>query len=164
MNNGKLKDELIKEACRIEECCEYSAKSHYNTSKEWNIRNVCLSIPIAIIAAIVAFVPEEYKSIPSIITAILAAIQVCIKPTDCSKVHKMAGDGYLELKNKVRRFRNIEIELYTDEESVRELNKLASILDGYNSVNPQPSTSGYQLARKGVQNGESDYKIDKKEE
>lgn len=28
-----LKKEIIKEAKRIEECCEYSSKSHYNTSK-----------------------------------------------------------------------------------------------------------------------------------
>ncbi len=161
MNDNELKKQIIEEASRIEECCEYSAKAHYNTSKEWNIGNLCLNIPIAIIAAVVVFIPDEYKTIPAVITAILAAVQACIKPTDCLKVHKMAGDKYLELKNKTRRFKNIEIELLTSEEAIKGLDKLASILDGYNSVNPQPSRTGYEKARKGIQEGEAQYKVDK---
>lgn len=161
MNDNDLEQRIIKEASRIEECCEYSAKAHYNTSKEWNIGNLCLNIPIAIIAAVVVFIPAEYKTYPAVLTAVLAAVQACIKPTDCLKVHKMAGDKYLELKNKARRFKNIKIKLLENEEAMKELDKLASILDGYNSVNPQPSRTGYEKARKGIKDGEAQYKVDK---
>ena len=157
----KIKEEIIKEAQRIEECCVYSSKSHYNTSKEWNICNLCLNIPIAVVAAITVFVPEKYTTIPAIITAILAAVQACIHPTDCTKIHKMAADKYLALKNQVRRFKNIELLILDEEKATKEINRYGDILDDYNTVNPQPSQSGYEKAQKGIKNGEADFEVDK---
>ncbi len=156
-----LQKEIIKEADRIEECCEYSSKSHYNTSKEWNICNLCLNIPIAVIAAITVFVPEEYKTIPAIFTAILAAVQACIHPTDCTKTHKLAADKYLALKNQVRRFKNIELLILDNEKAMKEIKRYGDVLDDYNTVNPQPSQSGYKTAQKGIKNGEADFEVDK---
>ena len=155
-----LRQEIIKEAKRIEECCEYSSKSHYNTSKTWNICNLCLNIPIAIVAAITVFVPEEYKYIPAILTAILAAVQACIHPTDCTKIHKIAGDKYLALKNQVRRFRNIELFTIDDKKAASEINRYGNLLDDYNTANPQPSKAGYKEAKKGIMDGETHFKVD----
>ncbi len=159
----KLKNEIVKEAERIEECCVCSSKSHYNTSKEWNICNLCFNIPIAIIASISIFVPLEYKTILAIITAVLAAVQACIHPTDCTKIHKMAADKYLALKNQVRRFKNIELLILDDERATKEIKRFGDILDDYNTVNPQPSKSGYKKAQEGIKNGEADFNIDTKE-
>lgn len=162
MTNTEITSEIKKEAERIEECCEYSSKAHYNDCAKWRKRHFVFSTPIAVFAAVTALVPiVEVKNILAIITAILAAIQTILKPQVNQQVHKLAGDSYSGLRNKVRRFRTIDIPRLNIDDLSEQIKIYGDMMDKLNTTNPSPTEKSYKKAKKGIENGETEFRIDK---
>lgn len=162
MTDTEITSEIIKESERIEECCEYSSKAHYNDCAKWRKRHFIFSTPIAICAAVTALIPfVSLKNFLAIVTAILAAVQTILKPQVNQQTHKIAGDSYSELRNKVRRFRTIDLHRLDINDASEQIKIYGDTLDKLNTANPSPSEDSYKKAKQGIAYGETEFRADK---
>jgi len=158
-------ESIVKEAKRIEEDAIFSSKAHYEASRQWSNVYLWLGVPTAIIAGVSgvsAF--EEYKVVAGV-TAILAAglvsISTFLNPSEKAQAHYTAGQKFTALKNRTRIFREIEVLENKENSLSKNLLALSSQRDSINEVSPQIPRKAFEKARKGIEEGESEYSIDK---
>lgn len=163
------KNKIIEEAKRIEEDSLYSSKSHFEAAKFWNNISIASGVFIAIMSACagsLAFAEFTYSNIISgilsMLVATLTGIVTFTKPNKKSSTHKEAGNSYGALKNNVRIFYNNEIELISDEQSLEKLKMFSDLRNELNSSSEQVPTWSFKSARKGIEEGEAKYVVDKK--
>lgn len=165
-DDDKIISALIKESERIEEDSIHSAKAHFNAGDTWKRRHYWLGIPATALgagagAAIVKDCPE-LAAILSLCATILTALVTFLKPTERASAHKTAGDQYLALRNDTRIFR--EIELLESEDICVKSDKLKALAQRRNELNqsgPEIPWRAFEKARQGINEGESQYRIDK---
>src|SRR3989339_477319 len=109
---SKAKDEIIKEAQRIEESGLYSSKGHFAAAHFWTNFHLWIGIPMVILAAIAgsAFICNNNTlgGIFSIVVTILSAVMTFLNPNERANGHLAAGNHYDALQNNVRIFRTID--------------------------------------------------------
>ncbi|MBM3210667.1 SLATT domain-containing protein [Candidatus Poribacteria bacterium] len=179
------KDNIIKEAKRIEEDSLCSAKAHFYAGQFWTNLHFWIGIPAAIFAAVAGTAAlarfdsrNIIAGILSIIAAILTVIMTFINPREKATIHQKAGNDYNSLKNKSRIFGQIEVEEINTIGSVEiaaqedtktvvnktlleELNELSNERDELNKESPQIPKWAYKKAIKGIEAGEATYDADK---
>jgi hypothetical protein len=160
---------IVAEAKRIEENCLHTSKSHFVVAHFWSRFHLLVGIPTAVLAAIagtIAFASFTYGNIIagflSIIVTILSAVATFLNPKDCSNTHLKAGNDYDSLLTRVRIFRTIQCRT---EQSVdileAKVNDFAAERDRLNHDCPQPPRWAYKKAKKGIDEGEASYEVDK---
>lgn len=162
-------DAIIKEAKRIEENCIHTSKSHFVVAHVWTNFHLGTGIPTAVLAATagtVAFASFQYSNILagvlSIIVCILSAVTTFLNPKECSNIHLTAGNNYDSLLTSVRIFRTVEcrkqnsVDLLADQ-----LKDFSTRRDQLNRDCPQPPKWAYKKAKKGIDAGEAEYRVDK---
>ena len=165
-------DAIIKEAKRIEENCLHTSKSHFVVAHVWTNFHLGTGIPTAVLAAIagtMAFASLKYNNILvgvlSIIVCILSAVTTFLNPKECSNSHLTAGNNYDSLLTNVRIFWTIDCRR---EDSVNiladKLKEFSARRDQLNRDCPQPPKWAYKKAKKGIDEGEAEYRVDKKKE
>ena len=161
-----LKTKLITEAFRIEEDTEHSAKGHYNAASRWGRYHLWIGLPSAVFAAIAggtAFnnMPELAGTLAILSTA-LTTILTFLKPSEHSENHKAVAGQYLSVRNPARIFREIEMESSDDMVfHKKRLIELARNRDELNHASPAIARRDYELAKKDIDDGLSQYQIDK---
>ena len=96
----------------------------------------------------------------AIIVAALTAVTTFLNPNERANSHLNAGNKYDSLRNKARIF--CEIDTCIDglaEDFIKQLKNLANQRDDLNQNSTQIPTSAFKRARKGIEDGEADYKI-----
>lgn len=166
---SKTRDEVIREAKRIEETLLYSSKGHFSASLVWGRFHYIIGIPMVLLssvagaAALVHFDPTHViAGILSIIVAALSAIATFLNPNEKVSVHLNSGNSYDSLMNKVRIFR--EIDCWRDESEqvlTERLKYFSEQKDELNRKSPQIPNWAYWKARRGIERGEADYEVDK---
>lgn len=166
MNSDTIIEALKKEAERIDEDCIHSAKSHFNASDIWKRRHYWLGIPAIIMGASAgAAIIKDYQEIAGVLSlgaTVLTALLTFLKPTEIASSHKSVADQYLALRNDARIFR--EVELLEDGDVVALPDKLKSLAERRNELNqssPDIPRNAFEKARKGIDEGENQYRIDK---
>ncbi|KTC84549.1 MULTISPECIES: SLATT domain-containing protein [Legionella] len=164
MNN--LTVQLEKEALRIEEDSEHSAKGHYNTADRWKRYHLAIGLPAAILAAIASGTAfnnmPETAGVLAILATALTTVLTFLKPSEHAENHKAIAGQYLALRNQTRLFREIElIEVGYNDETKNRLIELAKHRDDLNLSSPSPNRKDYELARSDIEAGFSQYKADK---
>ena len=165
---SKTKDEIIKEAQRIEESALYSAKGHFVAANFWTNFHLWIGIPMVLLAAIAGasalsqFDPKHIVAgIISIIVAALSGVMTFLNPNEKASTHLNAGNNYDALQNKVRMFWSIDCWKEESEQVLTEkLKYLSEQKDRLNQSSPQIPRWAYQRAKKGILEGEADYKVD----
>jgi len=163
---------IINEAKRIEENCLHTSKSHFVVAHFWTKFHLWIGIPTAVLAAIagtIAFASFKYGNsiagVLSIIVTILSAVATFLNPKECSNTHLMAGNNYDSLLTRVRIFWTIDcrreesIDILSDK-----LKDFAVERERLNRDCSQPSKWAYKKAKKGIEEGEAEYQIDKESE
>lgn len=168
---SKTKDEIIKEAKRIEESSLFSAKGHFEAAKFWGNFHLFIGVPVVILSAIAgasALSQFDYsKAIAgflSILVAALTSLMTFLNPNEKSSVHQEAGNNYDALQNKVRMFWSIDCWKEKSEDVLTE--KLVQFSEHKNKLNlnsPLIPWFAYQSAKKGIERGEAEFKVDKVE-
>jgi hypothetical protein len=169
---SKTKEEITKEAMRIEESTRFTAKSHYNDSAMWGFCHILLGLPTTVLSAIVAVAAfQKFDSshnaagIIALIVAGLGGLITFLNPNQKSAVHKLAANGYDSLSNRVRVFRTIDCwGKDSDFVLTNKLKSFSEMQSKLNSDSPQPSLIGYFLAKLGIKRGEADFAVDTKKE
>lgn len=162
------KEKIINEARRIEEDSLYSAKGHFYAGQCWVNTNLWLGGIAAVLSAIAgasALSQFDYHNIAagsiSIIVAGLTAIIAFINPNERASVHQKVGNRYNALRNDTRIFYDIELNEIDDKKAVEDLKKLSERRNKLNLESHQIPKWAFEKARKGIEEGEADYKIDK---
>ncbi|MCK5019439.1 MAG: SLATT domain-containing protein [Candidatus Peribacteraceae bacterium] len=165
------KEKVIKETRRLEEDVEHSEKNHYVSACFW--RNIYMGIGVmnAILAAIAgcsALSDFEnhsfYSAMLAVVIMILSGVLAFMSPHEKSHQYKILGDDYNALRNDIRILREVKIDTFVDEKDlIEELEKLKKRKDEINKRNFLIFNKHYKRARKGIEDGEAEYKIDKKD-
>lgn len=166
---SQTKEEIIKEAQRIEEATIHSAKGHFAAAHLWSGFHFCLGLPTAVLAAVAAasaFLKSDKNIVAGLIStlvAVLSAVTTFLNPNARNAAHLKAGNNYDALHNRARIFRTIEC-WGGDSDAVltKKLKDLSEEKNKLNRESPQPPKWAYRIARKGIAAGEADYTVDKR--
>lgn len=161
-----LTSKLVTEACRIEEDSEHSGKGHFNAGERWGRYHLYIGLPAALIAAIAGAAafkdcPELAGSLALLSTA-LTTVLTFLKPSERAEMHKTSGGHYLTLRNQTRIYREIELANGLEEVAAKaRLMELAGTRDELNTTSPGISRCDYEKAKKDIDEGRSQYQVDK---
>ncbi|MEZ5919097.1 MAG: SLATT domain-containing protein [Alphaproteobacteria bacterium] len=160
-------ENIHKECLRIEEDVLYSGKSHCNAAVIWTWVHYIIGVPMTVLAAwagIDAFSDTpELSGYLALITAALAALQTFLGASDKASEHKSAGSKYFTLRNQTRLFREVELSEIEKEEAIEKIRSLSNDRDELNSLSPSIPYLAFFLARKGIEGGEAQHKVDEEE-
>lgn len=168
---SQTKEEITKEAHRIEEATLFSAKEHFAAAHCWSACHLYLGLPTSILAAAAAaaaFLKTEkniWAGLISIVVAAISAVSTFLNPNARAAAHLKAGNNYDALHNKARIFRTIEC--WSGDSDAILTKKVKDLSEEKNKLNresPQPPKWSYRIAKKGIEAGEADYKVDKNED
>ena len=168
ISTSKTKDEVIKEAQRIEESVLYSAKGHFVAANFWTNFHLKIGIPMVLLAAIAGasilyqFDPKHIiAGIISVIVAALSGVMTFLNPHEKASNHLNAGNNYDSLQNKVRMFWSIDCWRDESEQVLTErLKYFSEQKDRLNQSSSQIPGWAYKLAKKGILDGEAIYEVD----
>ncbi|MDC0088982.1 SLATT domain-containing protein [Porticoccaceae bacterium] len=159
-------EELKREAIRVEEDCNYSSKGHFEQSARWKKVHYWLGIPSALIAGCAGISAFEGHILLAgglaILVTAFTSIITFLNPSGKSSEHLSSGNSYLTLRNKARLFRNVHATLSTEKELRDMLLALSNHRDDLNSTSPQISKGCFEKARKNIEEGQTNYKVDEK--
>lgn len=98
----------------------------------------------------------------AIISTALMTTLTFLKPSEHAENHKAVAGQYLALRNQARIYREIDLpDVDNTEEEKDVLKQLAKKRDDLNQSSPSISRSDYELAKKDIDEGRSQYQVDK---
>ncbi len=150
---------------RIEEDCIHSGKAHFNAGDRWARYHYCLGIPSVILSALAgAAFFKDYGGVAGVmssIVAVLTSLMTFLKPSERAAAHKSSGDQYLTLQNDARVFRQIRLHHVCDEPAaIAGLDEFTKRRNELNQASAQFSRADFELARKGINQGEGAHRVD----
>lgn len=165
---SRPRDEIVKEAARIEEAALYSSKGHFKAAEMWGWFHVILGLLIVALAAVAgakAFSKIDadgtMAGVLSIAVAVLSAVATFLNPNRRASDHLSAGNKYDALISKARIFRTIECwGDMPDQVLSDQLKRYSAEKASLNTASPQISFIAYRLAKAGIQRGEGVYAAD----
>jgi len=165
---SKAKDEIIKEAKRIEEALLYSSKGHFEAVRLWSGFHLMIGIPVVVISAVAgaaAFTQFDAShviaGVLALVVAALSSVLTFLNPNSKASLHQTAGNKYDSLMNKARMFWSIECWQTESEEVLTEkLKYLTELKDNLNQSCPQIPRLAYKRAKRGIEAGEARYRVD----
>jgi hypothetical protein len=160
------RDEIIKEAKRIEESTLLSSKAHFAAANRWGWFHLVVGVSISILAAVAAaftfssILPLFVGGIALAVT-VLSAITTFLNPNERSTKHLNAGNGYASLCDRARIFWTIDVWSGANATSLTEaVRQLSAEKSRLSNDAPQISPWAYRTAKKGVAAGEGSYAVD----
>jgi conflict system pore-forming effector with SLATT domain len=107
---SKVRDEVIREAKRLEERTRDSSKGHHCAAEGWNRRGVQLGIPALIISAITsaAVFTQAAKDlwwlgiaagVSSVVVTVLTTLTTFLSPNEKENAHLAAANSFDRLNN-----------------------------------------------------------------
>lgn len=165
----RSKQEVIKEAQRIEEAALYSSKGHFAAAQFWRRLHFWTGVPISITSAIAgASALSDFDAsglvagVLAIIVAVLTGIVTFLNPNDRAAAHFTSANKYDALVNRVRIFWSIECwNDVTDQILTSQLLDYSAQKDALNQSCTQIPDGAYRIAKKGIADGEGSYAVDK---
>ena len=166
----ELRQAVDREAKRLLVDCIYSGRGHLVAGARWGWVNTFLGLPIAVLGAalasgagLTALLGGNAWLTASLafVSTILQAAYGFVRPADRAQAHGLKGNRYISLRNEARLFREVEMRATADPAELT--TRLRDLRDRYNALNetdPQIPGWAYRAAKKGIQQGESDYEDD----
>jgi hypothetical protein len=173
---SQARSQIITEAQRLEESTLFSMKGHHEACSGWSKRHLYLGLPTVIISAIVgaAAFSQAAKADPwigvvagllSISIAVLSGISTFLNPSEKQSAHLIAAHGFDKLNNDTRIFWSIEAwQEESDEVITSQLRELVERKNELNSKSPQIPAWAYARAKKGIEEGQAQFQVDKPKE
>lgn len=166
---SQTKEEIIKEAKRIEEALLYSSKGHFSAAHFWNNFHLWIGIPMVILSAVLgASALAEFDKnhiiagILSLIVVAFSSVITFLNPNEKANAHLGAGNSYDTLMNNVRIFWSIDCWREESEQVLTEkLKYFSEQKSKLNQSSVQIPNWAYVKGKKGIKSGETEYLIDK---
>lgn len=168
-NVSKTREEICREAQRMEESLLFSSKGHFNDATICGWMHLALGLPMVVLAAIAgasAFSQFDKQGtlagVLSVVVVVLSSISTFLNANKRASEHLNAGNKYDALLNKVRIFRTIECwEHDADQMLTDQIKRLSEDKNTLNQSSPQVSWFAYKMTKKGIEKGEASYQADK---
>ena len=165
----KTKEKIIEEAKRIEEDSLHSEKGHFEAATHWDRIHFWIGIFNAGLAALAgaSILSEKYPVIGGILAlmaSMLTAINTFSNPNKRSVTHLNSGNYYNSLRNNVRVFYGINLNLLKDDKQI--MSQIKELNDERNKLNqnsPIIPRWAYERGKRGIERGEADHKVDLKQ-
>jgi hypothetical protein len=158
------KNSIRAECKRIEEDSIHSAKGHYNAASFWKKLHYLIGIPMTILAAwagVDAFsIDPNLAGYLALASATLGALQTFLGANGKASQHKIAADEYLSLRNKTRLLREIKLPNLEIIKADKYISDFSKSRDKLNKISPAIPYFAFIAAKKGIDKGQSEYKID----
>jgi len=166
---SQRKEEIIKEAKRIEEATLYSSKSHFAAATFWRRLHFYLGLPATLLAAAAAASAfsqfdsgNTARGWISIGVAVLSGLSTFLNPNEKSASHFVAGNNFDALQSKARIFWTVDCcGNDSDQVLANRIKDLAEEKSELNRKSPPIPRFAYVIAKRGVEAGEADYRLDK---
>lgn len=165
---SRTKEEIIREAKRIEESALHSAKGHFKAAALWGQFHMAMGLPMVVLAAVAgasAFAKldqdKNLAGILSLIVVVLSSVSTFLNPNKKASEHLNAGNKYDSLLNKVRIFRTIECWEHSDDVLSDRIKRHSEDKNVLNQSSPQIPWLARMMAKHGIKTGEADYEVDK---
>jgi hypothetical protein len=166
---SRSKQEVIREAKRIEEALLYSSKGHFAAAQFWRRLHLWTGIPVAVTSAVAgASALSDFDAsglvagVLAIIVAVLTGVVTFLNPNDRAGSHFTAANKYDALMNRVRIFWSIDCwNDATEQVLTSQLLDYSAQKDALNQNCAQIPEGAYRLAKKRIVNGEGSYAVDK---
>ncbi len=162
------RDNIVREAKRIEEDALYSSKGHFVAAQFWTSFHLLIGIPITILAALAATLTfaDRYRvavGVLAVAVAVLSAVATFLNPKETAKSSSSAANNYDALRNRARIFWAIDCwrEDATDQLLTEKLKDLSAEKSRLNQSCPQILGWAYRRGKKAVLAGEGAYEVDK---
>jgi hypothetical protein len=168
MTQDQITENIIKEAQRIEEDTEHSAKGHLNAAQMWGRVHYFLGIPMTVIAAIAG--AQALNDSPvwaagfALIAAALGGIQTFINAEQKCSAHRESGNRYLSLRNNTRYFREVELLQMDNKQATKKIKVLSDERNALNESSLAIPRCSWLVAKKDIDAGYSQYRADRQEE
>lgn len=163
------KDEIIKEAKRLEENTLYSSKGHFAAAQFWGGSHLWIGMAISAVSAVAAAFTfsDSYRlavGILALVVAMLSAVATFLNPNEKAATHLTAGNSYDALCTRSRVFWTIECwkEGNTEQILTEKLRDLCDEKTKLNQSCPQIPGWAYKRARQRIEAGEGVYQVDKR--
>lgn len=163
---SRTKEEVVKEAKRIEEDTFHSSKGHFAAAQVWSHFHLFFGGPAAVLAAVVGALAmtgqTTIAAAISVVVAALTGISTFVNPNERASHHLQSGNDYDGLRNRARIFSTIDC-WGSDSDAVLTLT-LKELSDEKNKLNhacPQIPWWAYRMAKKGIAAGEGLHSVDK---
>ena len=165
---SQTRDEVVREAKRIEEGLLYSSKGHFAASHFWSNFHLWIGIPMVVLSALAgatalsAIDPSHIVAgLLSIVVAVLSAVATFLNANERVSAHLSAGNSYDALMNKVRIFWAIDCWRDESEQVLTErLKYFSEQKDDLNRKCPQIPRWAYKKGKTGILSGEATYRVD----
>lgn len=159
---------LRREAERIEEDATYSSKGHFNTEDMWVRRNYLLGISATVLGAVAGATliksQPEWATAFTLLASLLTGLMTFLKPNERAALHRAAAGQFLALRNDARVFREIELLQSDRHDQIHErLKALSATRNELNLKSPSVPHRAFVAARKGIEEGEANHKVDKED-
>lgn len=164
---SRPRQEVTKEAKRLYENCLYTSKSHFVEARFWKNLHLWIGIPSVILAGVagtLAFTDNKMiAGIISMIIVVLTSITTFLNLKEQANTHHTAGNNYDSLMTKLRIFWSIDCwGEDSDDVLTSRLRTYSEERDRLNRECPQPFNWCYISAKKGIEAGEAEYFVDKR--
>lgn len=165
-----IKENIFNEAKRIEEDTLHSSRAHFTASRIWGRVHFWIGLLATILAAGAgaSLLSESDKGkmvagILALVVTALTSVLTFVNPEAKSNNHLKAGNHYNSLRNGARIFYNVTLKTATDQEAAQKLAELNITRDKFNEQSPAIPYWAFRGAKKSIDRGETDYKVDKAE-
>lgn len=159
------RNELIKEAGRLEEDVLYSEKAHFGMATVWNRLHLVLGIPSGIAAAASGVAALNTEPLIAVGLAagstILTALLTFLGPKSVAATHHNAGISYGALRGQLRRLRLIDLPAAAEVGDFRKtIEDLAVKKQEIMKSSPHIGGLAYVLSKRSIGRNEHDYIVD----
>lgn len=160
-------DEMERELSRIEESALYSGQSQFAQTKIWRTVNIGLGVPGATLAALSGGIGlanpggRSTAAILALIAAGLTAVVTTLNPTHKAERAHHSGNAYLDLQNRTRVFRTIDLRRLDYSEARQGFQLLEDRRTDINREAEVPFALAYWMAKRNIRRGGTTYEVDK---
>lgn len=166
-----VRHRILEEAARIEEDTTYSSKGHYNSAAIWEFRHNLLGIGLAVLSAVGAVIAISSIANNNAIAAVVAtavagfsAVNTFLNPSERAAKHRQYGSELNAVKDSARRLRTISIHTNSPARLTQKIDHLAAEKARLNLSAPPILAKAFKDARKGIEEGEASYVVDRQGE
>jgi hypothetical protein len=165
---SSTKEEVIREAKRIEETSLYSSKGHFYAAEISSKIHLWVGGAITILSAVAtAFIFSDSHALGvgvlALVVTVLSGITTFLNPIEKANSYLTAGNNYDALCGKARVFWTIECwrENATEQILTEKLRDLSDEKHKLNQSCPQVPPWAYKVAKQRILAGEAQYEVDK---
>ncbi|MFD8395553.1 SLATT domain-containing protein [Streptomyces sp. NPDC059680] len=167
--DNQQRDQLSKEAKRVEESAMWSGQGQFEQAKIWRGTNLSLGTPATALAAIAGAATlastagRYWAAVAALSAAALSAVMTSLGLARRIEQAQTAANAYLALQQDARVFYDIDLPAMEYGEARAALGELIARQQEVNKSAPIPTKRAYRRARKNIEGGGQNYNVDEHE-